>query len=1127
MATDIDVLQIEINAQAAKANDAIDKLTGKLGKLSTALSGLDGSNLGTFASGVSRLGLAMQTMNDVKTADFTRLSKNLEKIGKIDSSKLGTVSSDIDTFSTALAGLSSVGDAADQLVEIATAIKQLGYKSSEKAIKNIPDLATAMYELMSTLSTAPRVSQNLIDMTNALARLARTGASSGRAVTSLSGALNTYSTSTKNAKKHSFNLASAIGKVYATYWMLFRALSKVKESIDLSSDLTEVQNVVDVTFGKYADLVEKMSETSITDFGMSELTVKEVSSRFQAMGTAMGFTQGKMADMSVELTKLTADMASFYNVEQKDVAEDLESIFTGQTRPLRQYGLDLTEATLKEWAMKNGLDANISAMSQAEKTMLRYQYVMANTGAAQGDFANTADTWANQTRILKQNIEALGVSIGKNFINFLKPVVSALNVVIGKFREFAKAVSNSLGVIFGWKYEESSGGIATDFEDAEDAAGGIADSTGDAAKNAAKIQKALRAFDELNVISLQEDSSANNSSSSSSSSPSAGTTSESGWTKTESILKSFESELDTLYKLGEYIGDKTTSALEGIDWESVYSGARSFGEGLANFLNGLISPEMFGAVGKTIAGALNTAINAAFSFTDTFDFYEFGKSLGTAVNDFLIDFDWKKFAKTINKWVDGFRDTASGFFGEIKWGEIILSGLEFIGSLELDTISFIIGGYVFKNAADITKNVILTAIGKLLATSIGGFFTVGTALTVTLGVSLIAAYTITTTVEKLGTEAWAEQLQGNETSSGTAVPDTDSTLALISEVKEKWTKFREWWKENNKLDQPYFTSSGTAVPGHESALKIGETIKEKWNDLKKWWKKNNELYQPTFTNSGANIPGHESVLDMKEIIQEKWEEVKKWWKTNVKLPQIDVPSIGDIRKAISDKWSSAREWWNEKKGSLNSVSFTVSDIKSKISEKWSQAKKWWDEKGPLTKIDTIVSSIKNKLSDAWNEAKKWWDRNKPSLSEITAKIKLPHLSVAWDTKGVAAKALQKLGLKGFPNFSVKYYASGGFPEEDGWFRANHGEIMGRFDNGESVVANNKQITDGIAQAVYEGNREVIGVMRQELVETRKQNEILTQILAKEFGITKEEVGKAARSYANDYFKRTGREAYSF
>ena len=98
-----------------------------------------------------------------------------------------------------------------------------------------------------------------------------------------------------------------------------------------------------------------------------------------------------MSDVSLNLTKLTADMASFYDKDQADVAKDLQSVFTGMVVPLRKYGLDLTQATLKEWAMKNGMDADIKSMTQAEKAMLRYQYVLANTTAAQGDFARTAD----------------------------------------------------------------------------------------------------------------------------------------------------------------------------------------------------------------------------------------------------------------------------------------------------------------------------------------------------------------------------------------------------------------------------------------------------------------------------------------------------------------------------------------------------------------------------------------------------------------------------------------------------------------------------------------------------------------------------------------------------------------
>lgn len=102
---------------------------------------------------------------------------------------------------------------------------------------------------------------------------------------------------------------------------------------------------MDKSFADMAYKIEELAKVSVPDFGMSELTLKQIASRYQAMGVAMGFTQGRMSDMSIELTKLAADMASFYNVGQKAVAESLESVFTGTTRPLRTYGLDFTQAT--------------------------------------------------------------------------------------------------------------------------------------------------------------------------------------------------------------------------------------------------------------------------------------------------------------------------------------------------------------------------------------------------------------------------------------------------------------------------------------------------------------------------------------------------------------------------------------------------------------------------------------------------------------------------------------------------------------------------------------------------------------------------------------------------------------
>ena len=577
----------------------------------------DTTGLTNLIGSISRLGGKISTQ---ATANLPQISAQLQNFVR-QMNKIGELKFDMTNMSS-----------------LVTSISRLGSVASGRAVNNIPLLADNLKYLFETLSKAPNVSANIIRMTEALANLAKTGASSGRAATSLGKSLNIFSGSATKAKSSSFSLAAAFGKLYASYWLLFRAFSKIKDAIDISSSLTEVENVVRTTFGNYEKLIQDFSKTSIQDFGMSELTAKQVASRFQAMGTAMGFSQGKMADMSLQLTKLTADMASFYDMEQSDVARNLQAVFTGETEPLRKYGLDLTQATLKEWAMKQGLDADISSMTQAEKTMLRYQYVMANTAAAQGDFARTSDTWANQVRILKQSFEQLAAIIGGALINAFKPFVRTLNAVMQKVIAFATTVTNALGSIFGWKFEISSGGLADDWSDAAGSAADIADSTGQAAKNVEKMNKGLRAFDELNLITTPDNSSGSGSGGSGGGGASGGGAS-GGLVQVDTIFKDYESQIRSLRELGAYISDALSDAMESIDWDRIYSKARNFGKGLADFLNGLITPRLFGDVGMTIASALNTAIYTALSFGEEFDWTNLGDSIAAGVNRFFETFD--------------------------------------------------------------------------------------------------------------------------------------------------------------------------------------------------------------------------------------------------------------------------------------------------------------------------------------------------------------------------------------------------------------------------------------------------------------------------------------------------------
>lgn len=926
----------------------------------------DTTGLSNLITSISKLGLANSTQ---ATANLPQISAQLQNFVR-QMNKIGELKFDMTNMSS-----------------LVTSISRLGSVASGRAVNNIPLLADNLKYLFETLSKAPNVSANIIRMTEALANLAKTGASSGRAATSLGKSLNIFSGSANKAKSNSFSLAAALGKLYASYWLLFRAFSKIKDAIDISSSLTEVENVVRTTFGNYEKLIQDFSKTSIQDFGMSELTAKQVSSRFQAMGTAMGFSQGKMADMSLQLTKLTADMASFYDMEQSDVARNLQAVFTGETEPLRKYGLDLTQATLKEWAMKQGLDADISSMTQAEKTMLRYQYVMANTAAAQGDFARTSDTWANQIRILKQSFEQLAAIIGGALINAFKPFVRTLNAVMQKVIAFATTVTNALGSIFGWKFEISAGGLADDWSDAAGSAADIADSTGQAAKNVEKMNKGLRAFDELNLITTPDNSSGSGSGGSGGGGASGGGAS-GGLVQVDTIFKDYESQIRSLRELGAYISDALSDAMESIDWDRIYSKARNFGKGLADFLNGLITPRLFGDVGMTIASALNTAIYAALSFGEEFDWTNLGDSIAAGVNRFFETFDFSALGRTINTWVHGIYDTITTAIGNIKWSEVWDGVTDFLSEIDLETISLIIGAFALKYAGKIlTGKILKETIGKLISEKFVAAFgqeSVKSILSYVVPISLsVAVGALTFTIGKDSIKKDAENLVKAYKDGGFLQYLQESLKQLINPFewinaygggilsqkgildrysdgvdlnikmpkKEDYASLDEYQKALNDFNNN--------VP---DSLKVPSSF-----DLKAWideWKQINGL-------DNVDLRAEVVLPNLKEKISGFKDDVKEWWGLDVELPVRN--KLTTTLEDVSSWWEDVKEYWGEKKLSIQTE---IGEIKGKIEEKWNEASEYIQENIlPWFTKDhwlEIGNGIKEGLSTKWEEFSTWW-----------------------------------------------------------------------------------------------------------------------------------------------------------
>ena len=658
--------------------------------LADSVNKLSGDNVQRAAASLPQIGTAIQSLNGVTVPNLEGLDTLAQGLRALGSKTVVNAANSLPHLVNALSKIQNIdlGKNIGGIVELSNAIRQFGYKSATAAADNIPRITTAFMDMARTLSRAPAVSENTIRLAQAMGQLAANG---GRVYSGLGRAskgLNLFNGGATRARKTTQSLASVIGKITATYWLLFRALGKVKQAIDLASDLTEVQNVVDQTFKGESEKMNEFAKTAIQNFGMSQLMAKEVGSRFQAMGTAMeipnraiaktsqfladnsrmyGKSAQSMADMSIELTKLSADMASFYNKDYAEVAEDMEAIFTGQTRPLRQYGLDLTNATLKQWAMNNGLNANIKTMSQAEKTLLRYQYVMAQTGAAQGDFLRTSDTWANQTRMLKENFKELGIVIGKTFINAFKPAVKAMNAFLQKVTSFAEQVFNALGQIFGWKVEIDATGIADDYEDAAGAADNLADGTGDAAKNAKELNKQLAGFDRLNNLTTPKNNDGGGSGGSGSGAGGAGggAGGEDGYV--EAHFEKIESDIKDLETLGGAISEALSKAMEGIKWNEIYAKASGFGKGLANFMNGLFAgnkgKRLFKNLGKTVAGAINSVFIAWNTWSKTIKWASIGANIKKGVVEFLKTWKPKIAGSAFGNFVSGL---ANGLYSAVS-----------------------------------------------------------------------------------------------------------------------------------------------------------------------------------------------------------------------------------------------------------------------------------------------------------------------------------------------------------------------------------------------------------------------------------------------------------------------------
>ena len=682
-----------------------------------------------------------------------------------------------------------------------------------------------------------------------------------------------------------------------------------KAAIDAASDLQEVQNIVDVSFEDMSYKIEDFSKTCIENFGMSELSAKQTAGSYTAMGKAIGFDVDKATDMSVTLTALTGDFASFYNISQDYARVALSAVYTGETETLKRYGIILTEANLQEYAASQGITEKVHAMSAQEKAQLRYNYILEHTKDIQGDFVRTQGTWANQTRVLQQVWNKFLIELGKGLTGVLTPLIGVLNSIIAALTRFIIVVRDALFFIFGIRTQteetnNNSKEAAENINDEADAMDNLAGGTKAAAKEA---KKSLAPFDELNRLMEPPSPSGGSGGGAVPELPEL-TIDDYAFKHGKDLIEELKEEIWSLYTLGEYISKQIFNKLVAIDWDKLYLKFSRFGTGLAQFLNGLVQPATFYAVGKTIANSLNTAILAAFNFNKTFEWDVLGQSIAASINSFFTNFDFATLAETLNDFVDGLYEALQNALFNIDKDKVIEGIKTFISNLDFDTIMFFVGLKLLKSARTIIPFMaksLLSELPIILSVlkhkkmnipfgfggkpepqgSIGG--SVSGLLPKLLKIGAIIGGLVTTVTnfftmlhdgfswlnEALMLLGIALTTIGIVITTGIAAGPAAIIAAIVAAIativiliKDNWEAIKEWALETWEAVKEWFFNAIEWVKEKWTAFK--EWIIGLWTTVKKW-----------FFDLIDKIK--QKWADLKAKVQEIWDTISTWFKTKV------------------------------------------------------------------------------------------------------------------------------------------------------------------------------------------------------------------------------------------------------
>lgn len=451
----IDNLEIEIKSSASQASNGIDKLTRSLQGLKSLSPSKLG--LGTLANQLNKLSTAISSMQGISKLNV--LAVTLQNLSSVEKAT----------------GLKSAITQLSKLPQVASELEKADMDKFANSIQKVTDaikpLATEMEKVSNGFSALPSKIQKIITQNEKLA-------SSNKRVNSTYGILGTGIKGWEARLGTTILKAKMLGNVIGNF-------------ITKSNEYVENVNLFTVALGEYASQEKQYAEMVGEKLGIDPSDWLRAQGIFNTLATGFGVANDKAVEMSRNLTQLSYDISSLYNIQVSDAMTKLQSAFSGELEPVRRLGYDLSQTKLQAIATANGINLQVSEMTQAEKSMLRYYALMTQVTEAQGDMARTLNAPANQLRIFKSQLQQASRAIGNIFIPALNAVLPYAIALLRVVRLLADGLAN----LFGFEMPQIDYSNVNDTSDAFE----------NATASAKKLKNATMGFDELNILGGEND----------------------------------------------------------------------------------------------------------------------------------------------------------------------------------------------------------------------------------------------------------------------------------------------------------------------------------------------------------------------------------------------------------------------------------------------------------------------------------------------------------------------------------------------------------------------------------------------------------------------------------------------